>query len=479
MKAYKRIIATALTACLVLSGASLNTQAAAKVKTTKVEVTKKKAKKLIIAVGTKRAVQVSVSGKKVPVTKAVFSSSKKKVATVSKKGVITAKKVGLVNIKIRYGKKTCTLPVNVVVPVKSVTLSKKKLTMTKGQKMTLKATVKPAKATIKTVAWESSNQKVASVSRKGVVTAKRIGTAVIRATSKQGKKYAVCRVVVKEVPNLVPGSTTETSDPKVTAPDGKEDTPATTPTPTPTPTPSAGDQKYDIPSGKVLEVRPEIGMQKVRLYIVNAPDYTMFNTLYTTKYWDDPYMQFPEQSGYTYISYGGKDYLIDDATDASTYGGKGYFSIGSTLDLQVLAKRIIDETSVTKLDPLEAKKVESAFSGMSIDRMRQFKSATEMVEYVNEVGNFSESVIASYNKYGSGWTEGAIKKAELIWAEMVDAWPPLWDMICYGKSDEIPSFRPSNPSDLTPGYYGLGISSYCNGTCRINGEKEVWMQIPD
>ena len=78
--------------------------------------------------------------------------------------------------------------------VKSVTLNKKKVTIKKGKTFTLKATVKPAKA--KTVLkFSSSSKKIATVSAKGVIKAKKKGKAVI--TAKAGSKKAVCKVTVK------------------------------------------------------------------------------------------------------------------------------------------------------------------------------------------------------------------------------------------------------------------------------------------
>ena len=56
--------------------------------------------------------------------------------------------------------------------VKSITLSKKKITMTVGQSKTLKAKVKPSSANKKLI-WSSSNKKVVSVSSSGKITAKK------------------------------------------------------------------------------------------------------------------------------------------------------------------------------------------------------------------------------------------------------------------------------------------------------------------
>lgn len=81
------------------------------------------------------------------------------------------------------------------VAVKSIKLNKTKVTLAKGKKVTLKATVAPSNATDKNVTFTSSNTKVATVNAKGVVTAKKAGKATI--TAKAGTKKATCKIVVK------------------------------------------------------------------------------------------------------------------------------------------------------------------------------------------------------------------------------------------------------------------------------------------
>ena len=81
------------------------------------------------------------------------------------------------------------------VAVKSIKLNKTKVTLAKGKKVKLKATVAPSNATDKNVTFTSSNTKVATVNAKGVVTAKKAGKATI--TAKAGTKKATCKIVVK------------------------------------------------------------------------------------------------------------------------------------------------------------------------------------------------------------------------------------------------------------------------------------------
>lgn len=72
----------------------------------------------------------------------------------------------------------------------SVKLNYSKLTLYKGQKKQLKL-----KGTKKKAKWSSNKKSVVSVDKKGKITAKKKGTAVI--TAKVGKKRYKCRVTVK------------------------------------------------------------------------------------------------------------------------------------------------------------------------------------------------------------------------------------------------------------------------------------------
>ena len=129
-----------------------------------------------------------------------WSSSNTKVATVSKTGVVSTKAYGTATITCTAadgsGKKA-TCKVTVSNPAVSVALDKTAInSVTIGAKYTLKATVKPAKATVK---WTSSNTAVATVDSKGVVTTKNNGKSTITCTVSSGGtvKKATCAVTVR------------------------------------------------------------------------------------------------------------------------------------------------------------------------------------------------------------------------------------------------------------------------------------------
>lgn len=89
--------------------------------------------------------------------------------------------------------------------VTSVTLNKSALSLEVGKTGQLYATVLPNSAADKSVSWSSNNEAVATVSSKGIVTAKKAGIAVITATAVNGRS-ASCTVTVT-------GGSTEPTEP--------------------------------------------------------------------------------------------------------------------------------------------------------------------------------------------------------------------------------------------------------------------------
>lgn len=105
--------------------------------------------------------------------KVTFKSSNKKVATVNSKGVIKGKKAGKAVITVKVGKYTKKLTVKVKKP--SFKLVKSSVKLKKGKKTTIRVKAAP----VSKVTYKTSNKKVATVNSKGVVTAKKKGTAKI------------------------------------------------------------------------------------------------------------------------------------------------------------------------------------------------------------------------------------------------------------------------------------------------------------
>lgn len=84
------------------------------------------------------------------------------------------------------------------VSVEGVSLNMTSLSLKVGDTSQLTATIKPKNASVKTVSWESSNDKVATVDSSGKVIAVATGSATITVTTKEGGKTASCSVTVTQ-----------------------------------------------------------------------------------------------------------------------------------------------------------------------------------------------------------------------------------------------------------------------------------------
>ncbi len=129
-----------------------------------------------------------------------WKSSNTKVATVTSAGKVKGVGAGTATItctSVSTGAKaTCK------VTVSYVELDKVEAILEKGKTMTLKATVYPSTLTDKTVTWESSNTRIATVTTAGKVKGVRAGTATITCTSNATGLKATCTV------NVVKGTVT-------------------------------------------------------------------------------------------------------------------------------------------------------------------------------------------------------------------------------------------------------------------------------
>lgn len=207
----------------------------------------------------------------------IYKSSKKKVAAVSKKGKIKAKKIGKARIIVSpKGNKKVKAVITVTVvkslkKVKKIKLDKKALSLEQGKTGQLKAViVSPKKPTTKKINWFSSNKKIASVNKKGVVTAKSTGTATITVAAADGQgAKANCKVTVTAGGGN--GEDTGTSkQPPSNSPA------ATTPGSSATPTSSGGGQGTPVPDDKAtvsLDAGGREGIkqgEKVQLSAKNA-----------------------------------------------------------------------------------------------------------------------------------------------------------------------------------------------------------------
>ena len=133
-----------------------------------------------------------------------WKSTNVNVAAIAEDGTVTAKEAGQATIKVTVGDVSATCKVNVVQPVTSIYLNKTALEMTALDTYQLQASVYPSEANNKEVSWESSDEKVATVDKNGLVQAKEKGTAVITAKAKDGSEVSRnCKVTVKNTAYVV------------------------------------------------------------------------------------------------------------------------------------------------------------------------------------------------------------------------------------------------------------------------------------
>ncbi len=197
-KTMPRIVALLLAVLLTLTSVvsvPIDTQAATK--PTKITLS---AKKKTIGVG--KSFKLSVkSVSPGDASKAVtYKSSNKKVATVSSKGKVTGKAAGKATITVtsksnKKVKAKCTVTVKKKVE-KIQTASS--ILMQKGKKVKLRYDIYPNKGVNKKVTFKSSKPAIVSVSKKGKLTAKKVGKAVITLRSADGGAKKKVKVTVKK-----------------------------------------------------------------------------------------------------------------------------------------------------------------------------------------------------------------------------------------------------------------------------------------
>lgn len=135
-----------------------------------------------------------------------WSTTDADVASVDKNGMVTAKSEGTVTITASVDGKNATCEVNVekadVIDIESIQINEQDVHLTKGDEKQLTVSYSPTNATVdKTVNWSSDNADVVSVDNNGKLVAKGVGVATI--TAEMSGKTAICKVTVKEVPEIV------------------------------------------------------------------------------------------------------------------------------------------------------------------------------------------------------------------------------------------------------------------------------------
>ena len=129
-----------------------------------------------------------------------WNSSDVKIATISYDGLVTAVAPGKTTITAISGKVSATCEITVLpIAAEKIVLSHDNVSINKSDTIKITATISPETTTDKTINWTSSDEKIATVSKEGIVTAISAGTVTITATC--GEISAICEITVYE-PNI-------------------------------------------------------------------------------------------------------------------------------------------------------------------------------------------------------------------------------------------------------------------------------------
>lgn len=189
----KKIFKSIITIMLVLSVMVCGTNSTAYAATKSIRVKTTKSNLYILdSANNKAKLTVTCNGKNV--TKAAkYKSSNSKIAKVNKNGVVTALRPGTVKITTKYKGKSRTT--KVTIKKAKLSLNKKTIELSRGQKFTLKAFANKSGINNKNVKWTSSNSNIVSVNKNGVLITKKNGTTTISCKTTIGKVSA--KIIVK------------------------------------------------------------------------------------------------------------------------------------------------------------------------------------------------------------------------------------------------------------------------------------------
>ena len=156
-----------------------------------------------IKIGNTETLHVTINPSNATNKNITWNTSDFNIVNVSN-GIITAKSTGTATITATTSNgKTASCIVTVItdnnntnIEVTDITLNKNKISLKIGNTETLQATINPSNATNKNIIWNTSDSNIVTVSN-GIITAKAKGTAIITATTSNGKT-ASCTITVSE-----------------------------------------------------------------------------------------------------------------------------------------------------------------------------------------------------------------------------------------------------------------------------------------
>lgn len=135
-------------------------------------------------------------------TKLTWTSSNTEVATVDADGTITGLKYGKTTIRVETDNgKYATKTINVYNMPKSMTFEQSYMSMAVGQTFTFEPILKPDNSYV-IYNWSISDDTIATLTKSGVITAKKIGTTVVTLTNDLGQ-VATCDITVYPAPESI------------------------------------------------------------------------------------------------------------------------------------------------------------------------------------------------------------------------------------------------------------------------------------
>ncbi len=151
-------------------------------------------------IGDIKTLTATVSPEAATTKELVWTSNDETIAAVSSNGSVTAVREGTVTITATATDGsgvtgTCAITVNII-PATKLTINKEALTLNVLDTDALSVAVEPENASYRTVTWTSSDAAVVSVDENGAIKALKAGTAVITATTGEGKSVS-CTVTSK------------------------------------------------------------------------------------------------------------------------------------------------------------------------------------------------------------------------------------------------------------------------------------------
>lgn len=149
--------------------------------------------------GQQKQLQVSILPQEASDHKVIYSSSNPEIATVDDKGNIYAIRSGktIITVKAEENSVQNQIEITVYSKVTGIALDQSAMYMQIGDKFKINGNIEPNDASEKTILYDSTNIKVATIDESGIITAHNEGETIIIGKSKENPDInAECTVIV-------------------------------------------------------------------------------------------------------------------------------------------------------------------------------------------------------------------------------------------------------------------------------------------